>query len=279
MSGTSSRNIAFRDRVAIDITDGIAHVQLCREKKRNALDEQMVHALVEVGTFLHKQRDIRAIALSGRGKSFCSGLDLNVLQTADEPTTGSLDLTALVQRTHGYTNLYQHLSCLWRDLPVPVIAAVHGEVFGGGLQIALGADIRYAETNTRFSVMEIRWGLIPDMAGTQLIKGIVRLDRFKEMTYTGNVFSADEAEQMGLVTRVFVDPIGQALETARSIASRNPHAIRACKPLLTACYDTPLTQGLQLEATLQQQLLGSRNQKEAVCAELEQRTPQFLDEG
>lgn len=142
---------------------------------------------------------------------------------------------------------------------------------GGGFQVALGADIRYAAPGTRMSVMEIKWGLIPDMAGTQLMRHMARDDVVRELTYTGRIFTAEEAQEFGFVTRVCEDPLADALETARYIATRNPDAIRAGKQLLNAANYLQADEGLMLESKLQDAILGSPNQIEAIMAEMEQR--------
>jgi enoyl-CoA hydratase/carnithine racemase len=162
-------------------------------------------------------------------------------------------------------------------VPVPVIAAIHGVAFGGGLQIALGADIRYATPDAQLSIMEIRWGLVPDMSGTQTLRHLVRLDVAKELTFTGRIVSGTEAEQLGLVTRVAAAPRDAALATARDIAVRSPDAIRSAKQLLNAADLVSLEEGLRLEEKLQRALLGSPNQMEAVMANVEKRPPAFRD--
>ncbi|MBL0900489.1 MAG: enoyl-CoA hydratase/isomerase family protein [Reyranella sp.] len=164
---------------------------------------------------------------------------------------------------------------VWRELPVPVIAAVHGVAFGGGFQIALGADIRYATADARFSVMEIKWGLVPDLAGTQLMRHLAREDVVRELTYTGRIFDGAEAQQMGFVTRVVDDPRAAALETAREIASKSPDAIRADKRLLNAAVATDAASGLMMESVEQQKLIGSPNQLEAIMSNLQKRAANY----
>src|SRR6185295_19424580 len=185
----------MKDRVSIDFSDGVADVRLIRADKMNALDPAMFEGIIEAGAQLAGMKGLRCVVLSGEGKAFCAGLDMAsfaaMKEKGDQVTR---DLTA---RTHGIANRPQHCAWLWRELPVPVIAAVHGVAFGGGFQIALGADIRYASADTRFSVMEIKWGLVPDLAGTQLMRHLGREDIVRELTYTGRIFDGAEAQQMG----------------------------------------------------------------------------------
>lgn len=175
------------DRVRLSIDDGVAHVRLNRPDKMNALDPAMFEAIIDAGTQLRSRNDIRVAVLSGEGRAFCAGLDLDrLLATAKhEPLLPSADLT---RRTHGIANYAQHLVWLWRELPVPVIAAVHGVAFGGGLQLALGADLRYLAPDTKLAVIETKWGLVPDMCGTQLMRHLAREDVVRELTYTGRIF-------------------------------------------------------------------------------------------
>ena len=160
---------------------------------------------------------------------------------------------------------------------MPVIAAVHGVAFGGGFQLALGADMRFVAPDTRMAVLEIKWGLVPDMAGTQLMRHLVREDVVRELTYTGRIFSGEEALAMGFATRVCADPRAEALAVAREIAGKNPHAIRASKRLLNAAVAQTAAEGLIDESVEQVALIGSPNQVEAVMANMEKRAPAFTD--
>ena len=183
----------------------------------------------------------------------------------------------LTRRTHGIANRPQHCAWLWRELPVPVIAAVHGVAFGGGFQIALGADMRYATADTRFSVMEIKWGLVPDLAGTQLMRHLAREDVVRELTYTGRIFDGAEAQRLGFVTRIVADPRAEALATAKEIASKSPDAMRAAKRLLNAAVATDAATGLLAESVEQQKLIGSPNQLEAILSNLQKRAANYKD--
>ena len=192
-------------------------------------------------------KGLRCVVLSGEGKAFCAGLDMASFAAMKQDGDAVPGVRDLTKRTHGIANRPQQCAWLWRELPVPVIAAVHGVAFGGGFQIALGADMRYATADTRFSVMEIKWGLVPDLAGTQLMRHLAREDVVRELTYTGRVFNGTEAQQFGFVTRVVDDPRAAALETAREIAGKSPDAMRAAKRLLNVAVATDAASGLMAE--------------------------------
>jgi enoyl-CoA hydratase/carnithine racemase len=183
--------------------------------------------------------------------------------------------TDLLTRSHGISNAAQHVAMVWRDVPVPVIAAVHGVAFGGGLQVALGADLRLLAPGTRMSVMEIKWGLVPDMGGLVLMRELVRADLVRELTYSGRIVEAEEAVRIGLATRVAQDPLQEALALAAEIASKSPDAIRAGKRLLNASAGLDAANLLMRESVEQKALIGSPNQVEAVQANLHKRTPDF----
>lgn len=254
-------------------------MRLTRSDKMNALDDAMFEALRQHGRELAENPAVRAVVLSGEGRAFCAGLDMgNFANMASaEPSLEVDGASKLAQRTYGIANGPQQAAWVWRELPVPVIAAVHGVAFGGGFQVCLGADIRYAAPDTRFSVMEIKWGLVPDMAGTRLMRSLARDDVVRELTYTGRVFSAEEAQSYGFVTRVVDDPLALALETAAEIAARNPQAQRANKRLFNAARQLTDAEGLLMESEEQDVIIGSANQIEAVMSELEKRPPHFTD--
>ena len=265
----------MNDRVTISIVDGVADVRLARPEKMNALDPAMFHALSAAGERLKTEAALRAVVLSGEGRAFCAGLDM--ASFAAIGATEASPMRDLKARTHGLANLFQHVAWVWRDVPVPVIAAVHGVAFGGGLQIMLGADMRYVAPDTQLSIMEIKWGLVPDMAGTQLMRNLAREDIVRELTYTGRVFSGTEAQQYGFATRVSNDPRSAAFETAREIAAKSPHAIRAAKRLLNGASSSATAEGLLAESIEQQALIRSPNQLEAVYANMQKRAPRFSD--
>ena len=269
----------MQDRISITVNEGIADVRLVRSDKMNALDHRMFDAIEQAGEQLRADPGIRVVVLSGEGRAFCAGLDMgNFAAMASGGGDGGEEHVAsnkLETRTHGIANKAQHAAWMWRELPVPVIAAVHGVALGGGFQVALGADIRYAAPGTRMSVMEIKWGLVPDMAGTQIMRHLARDDVIRELTYTGRIFEAEEAQALGFVTRVCDDPLAAAMETARQIASRNPDAIRADKQLLNDAAYLDREQGLILESKLQDAIIGKPNQIEAVMAEMEGRPAKY----
>jgi enoyl-CoA hydratase/carnithine racemase len=255
-------------RVTIHIEAGIADVRLARADKLNALDPAMFAGLIAAIEQLSGTEGLRAVVLSGEGRGFCAGLDMASMANAG----GGVDLAA---RTHGLANDFQQVAWGWRTLAVPVIAAVHGVAFGGGLQIASGADIRIAAPDTRMSVMEMKWGIVPDMAGYALWKGNVRDDVLRELAYTAREFSAEEALAWGFVTRIAADPHGEAMALAQAIAGRNPHAIRAAKRLSNLEGDAAAT--LMAESVEQAALLRTPNQIEAVMANMQKRPPAFRD--
>lgn len=264
----------MENRVRLTIENGVAHLRLNRPDKMNALDPAMFAAITEAGTQLGACKDLRAVVLSGEGRAFCAGLDLDrLLATANgDPLIPSVDLT---RRTHGIANYAQNLVWLWRELPVPLIAAVHGVAFGGGLQLALGADLRYLAPGTKLAIIEAKWGLVPDMCGTQLMRHLAREDVVRELTYTGRIFSAEEALAYGFATRLADDPVAAALATAHEIAGRSPDAIRAAKRLLNLSAISDAATGLAAETAEQAALLGSANHIEAVKSNLENRAPRW----
>ena len=261
-----------RVRCEVDET-GVAHVRLDRPSKRNGLDLPMFRAISRTARELRERKDVRAVVLSGEGPAFCAGLDVKAQMANPQAMLGEL----LAPPEEGVANLAQHVAWGWRELPVPVLAALHGPVFGGGLQIALGADLRYAAPNAQLSVMEIAWGLIPDMGATQTLVGLVRPDVAKELTFTGRIVDADEAASLGLVTRVVEDPVAEAFRVARAIASQSPSAVRRGKALLDAAPRLDPAASFTLEAKLQRELLGSQNQIEAMMARMQKRAPRFSD--
>jgi len=257
-------------RVSIERRGHVAVVTLTRPEKRNALDPAAFDALDAATRELSADRELRAVVLTGAGKCFCAGIDLMSF-SAGETVIRKL----LARRNDEAANLAQRVGWGWRECPVPVIAALHGEVFGGGLQVALGADLRIARPDARLSVMEVRWGLIPDMSGSQTLRGLVRRDVALELTWTGRVVPGEEALALGLVTRLAEDPLAEALALAETIAGHSPDAVRAAKRLFNRAWDCDAREGLALEAELQMRILGRANQMEAVRAGLSGATPRF----
>ena len=273
----------MNDRVTMTIDRGVADVRLVRADKMNALDDAMFEALVTTGDAIKKDKTIRAVVLSGEGRAFCAGLDMgNFGRMADgsrtrERPAGTADDLGLASRTHGISNRAQYAVWVWREIPVPVIAAVHGVAFGGGFQLALGADMRYVAPDTKMAVLEIKWGLVPDMAGTQIMRHLAREDVVRELTYTGRIFSGLEAKEYGFATRVCDDPRAEALATAHEIAGKSPHAIRAGKRLLNEAVITDPKSGLMQETVEQVALIGSPNQVEAVLSNMQKREAAYAD--
>lgn len=263
------------DRITVNRIGGVADVRLNRADKMNALDRAMFEGLVETGKALSADRSVRAVVLSGEGRAFCAGLDfMSFMAMAGESDPGR----SLFHRdADSPANAAQRAAWVWTEVPVPVIAAVHGVAFGGGLQIALAADIRIATPDAQFSVMEIKWGLVPDMSGTQTLRRLVRLDVAKELTFTGRVFAGTEAAALGIVTRLDANPRDAALAMATEIAGKSPDAIRASKKLLDQSGVVSVAEGLRLEEELQKTVMGKANQLEAVQANLQKRAPEFQD--
>jgi enoyl-CoA hydratase/carnithine racemase len=236
------------DRVRIEIADGVADVRMVRADKHNGIDRAMFNSLTDAIDELGADDDLRAVVLSGEGPSFCAGLDIKSFATDGGPT--------LLEREDGEIATFaQRVAYGWRELPVPVIAAVHGACFGGGLQIALGADIRIAAPDARLSVMEIVHGLIPDMSLSQTLPRLVADDVARELVYTGRQVDAEEAQRIGLVTGVDDSPLEAAHDLAATIGERRPEAIRSAKRLLNEAPELDAAGGLALEAELQEQLI------------------------
>lgn len=258
----------MEDRVTMQLEAGVADVRLARADKLNALDKPMFDGIIAAIARLAGTPGLRAVVLSGEGRGFCAGLDMASMAGAGS----GVDLTA---RTHGLANDFQQVAWGWRTLGVPVIAAVHGVAFGGGLQIASGADVRIAAPGTRLSVMEMKWGIVPDMAGFALWRGLVRDDMLRELAYTAREFSAEEGVGFGFVTRIAEDPHAEAMALARAIAGRNPEALRAAKRLANLEGDAAAI--LLAESEEQAKLLRTPNQIEAVMANMQKRAPVFTD--
>ena len=258
------------ERVQLSIDNQVATVRMSRPEKRNALDADMFDGLIRMGERIIADKSVRAVVLHGEGKAFCAGLDFASFM-------GSPDLMQklLSRGDKSPANMAQRAGWIWQEVQVPVIAAIHGFAFGGGLQIALGADLRYATADAQFSVMEIKWGLIPDMSITQTLPALVPLDVAKELMFTGRIVSGTEARELGLVTKISEDPLADALQTAKLIATKSPHAIRAGKTLLRDAPGMSRADALKLETALQVTLLGSPNQMEAVQANMSKRDPDF----
>jgi enoyl-CoA hydratase/carnithine racemase len=278
--GSMSDTGDMSDRVTITLDGGVADVRLNRPEKLNALDPAMFAAIADAGESLKGEASLRAVVLSGEGRSFCAGLDFASFQAMsdagsargggdEQASVGSITAIPEGRITHGG----QQAVYVWRELPVPVIAAVTGHALGGGCQLALGADIRIVHPEARMSILEVRWGLVPDMCGTQFLPEIVGVDVAKELTWTGRMVSGAEAKELGLATRLSEDPHADALDLAGEIASKSPDAVRAAKRLLGTT--DGYAEGFAAERQEIGALIGTPNQVEAVTAYFEKREPAF----
>jgi enoyl-CoA hydratase/carnithine racemase len=248
-----------------------------RPDKLNALDPAMFEGLTQMGLQLASDKSVRAVVLSGEGRAFCAGLDFGRFQAMSESDEERPTSSLFEKDESSPANFAQRPAYIWTELPVPVIAAVHGVAFGGGLQVALGTDIRIIAPDAKLSVMEVKWGLVPDMSGTQTLRHLVRLDVAKELTFTGRIISGTEAGELGIATHVSENPFEKAMEMAREIAGKSPDAIRAAKKMLNASRFVSLEEGLSMEPEIQSTIISKPNQVEAVKANMENREPNFKD--
>ncbi len=263
----------MNERVAISIDSHVAEVTLNRADKLNALDIRMFEALGAAADRIAADRSLRAVVLSGAGGNFCAGIDLSVLANSELDFDAVL-VTALEPSA---ANLFQRAAYAWRELPVPVICAIEGVAFGGGLQVALGADIRYAAVGAEFSIMEAKWGIIPDMGLSTTLRHLVAPDRVKELSWSARVFGSEEAQRLGLITSIAKDPLHMSRTLAAECAARSPQAVRGIKSLVNQAWQLSEKESLALEARLQRDIIGGENQIEAVEANLGRRQPQFKD--
>ena len=257
-------------------TGGVAEVILNRPDKMNAIAPDMFTALIDAGESLITNTSVRAVVLRGEGRAFCAGLDLVNFENM-KAGIDMIDPTRLTERSHGDANKFQRVATVWRDIQVPVIAALHGVAFGGGLQIALGADIRLVTADIKMSIMEIKWGLVPDMAGMIFLRQLMRADVARELIYTGRIIGGTEAVALGLATRVVDDPLASAVQLAQEMTQKSPLALRAAKRMLNQWGDASDAALLLAEADEQSRLIGRAEQMEAVQANLEKRLPVFHD--
>lgn len=256
--------------VRIEIADGIADVRLDRPERSNALDLAMFEALADAAAGLAGNAAVRAVVLSGNGRGFCAGIDTGIFAGRDAPVD-------LMPRTHGEANVFQASVWNWRTLEVPVIAAVHGFAFGGGLQLMLGADMRIVAPDARLSIMEARYGLVPDMAGIALLRHLVRDDVARELTYSGRIFDGREAHGLGLATKLADDPHAAAMELAGQIAAGSRAALVAAKRLFNQAADEAADAGrlLLAESEAQIPLMAGADHRELVAAAREKRAPRL----
>lgn len=260
----------FHDRVRVELREQVAYVTLIRADKHNALDWDMFCGIVAAARSLRADRDLRAVILQGEGASFCSGLD--VPSFAKQPMKG---LRIFLKYGIFTTNLAQEVAWCWRKLAIPVVAVIHGRCYGGGLQLALGADFRYAKPDAEMSVMEVKWGLVPDMSGSVTLRELLPIDRAKELTMTGRVFSATEALEMNLVTGVSEDPLAAAEKLVAQIKTRSPDAVVGAKSLFHRSWNAGVRKAFAVETRLQWHMFFSRNQRVAVKANQKKEPPQF----
>ncbi len=265
---------AVSERVILAVNDHVAIVTLNRPEKRNAVDAGMFEALTRAGESIRANSSVRAVVLHGAGGNFSTGIDVSAFQGSDAAIASAERMRPQEQSP---ANFYQGAAYVWQTLAVPVIAAIEGYCFGAGLQIAAGADIRYAHADARLSIMEIKWGLVPDMAISVTLRDVMPVDRVRELAYSGRIVSGHEALQLGLVSNVREKPFESALELAAEIAGRSPDAIRAIKSLTVKAWSQPPAEALRTEAQLQMALLGSPNQMEAVKSNLGGRTAEYRD--
>ena len=263
--------MATENRVTLACDGPVAQVRLARPDKLNALDPAMFDALVATGEDLRAADAVRSIVLAGEGRGFCAGMDTATFAAGGE--SGA----AITDRAFGNTNIWQEVAMTWRKARAPVVAAIHGICFGGGLQIASGADIRIAHPETRFAIMEMKWGLVPDMGGFALWRGTVRDDVLRLLTYTAQEFDARQALEWGFVTELADNPVARATQLAETIAGRNPEAIRAAKSLANRTPDLDEDAILLAESEAQAAVMRQPNQIEAVMAAIQRRAPDFAD--
>ena len=264
------------DRVTISIEDGIADVRMNRADKRNALDNAMFTSLAAAGDYLKTLSELRAVVLSGDGASFCAGLDFGSFQAMAQGSSGQGGSVNAGAMSDGrITHLAQQVCWVWQEVPVPVIAAVHGHALGGGMQIALGADIRIVHPDTQLSVREVHWGLIPDMTGTLMLSRLVRPDIVKDLVFSARVFSGAEGFELGVATRLSKTPQADAMDLAQEIAGRSPDAVRGAKKLINLMANDGAAQQFAAEREVIGKLIGGANQVEAVMSHFEKRPPKF----
>ena len=259
-------------RVSVTYENHIAHVRLTRADKMNAVDQAMIDAIIDAGQEVAAS-DARVVVLSGEGNAFCAGIDISGLSGM----IGKDPAELLLPRTHGEgcTNQWQEVAMIWHRLEIPVIAALHGAVYGAGMQLALGADIRIASPDAKFAVMEMKWGIVPDMGGMVLLPPLVRSDVLRQLTYTATPIKADRAEKWGLVTELAEDPLAAAMDLAGVLAGKSPSAIKAAKRLISLAETADAQAVLNAESQEQAELMGKPHQMEVVAAEFGKRPAVF----
>lgn len=280
MSSAETKN--YNDRVKVSIEGGIADVRLDRADKRNALDPAMFDAIARAGKDLITNKEIRAVVLSGSGASFCAGLDFASFQSMADGGSSNTDAkknsgeNAGAMQPGAITHLAQQICWVWQEVPVPVIAAIQGHALGGGMQLALGTDIRIAHPDTQFAMREVHWGLIPDMTGTLMLSRLVRDDVAKDLVFSARVISGTEAHQLGVVTRLTDSPLEVAMQIASEIAERSPDAVRGAKALINRLSNAGAAEHFEEERRIIHSLIGKPNQVEAVTSNFEKRPASFV---
>ncbi len=259
-------------RVSVTYENHIAQVRLTRADKMNAVDQGMIDAVIAAGQEVAAS-DARCVVLSGEGKAFCAGIDISGLSGM----IGKDPAELLMPRSHGggTTNQWQEVAMIWARMDIPVIAAIHGVCFGAGMQLALGADIRIAAPGTKFAVMEMKWGIVPDMGGMVLLPKLVRTDVLRRLTYTAEQIDAAQAERWGLITEIADDPMADAIALATVIAGKSPSAVRAAKRLIAVAVTADEATVLDAESRAQCGLMGKPHQMEVVAAEFGKRPAVF----
>ena len=279
---SSAETKSYNDRVKVSIEGGIADVRLDRADKRNALDPAMFDAIARAGKDLVSNKEIRAVVLSGSGASFCAGLDFASFQSmanggsSNSDTKSNSGENAGAMQPGAITHLAQQICWVWQEVPVPVIAAIQGHALGGGMQLALGADIRIAHPDTQFAMREVHWGLIPDMTGTLMLSRLVRDDVAKDLVFSARVISGTEAHQLGVVTRLTDSPLEVAMKMANEIAERSPDAVRGAKALINRLSNAGAAEHFAEERKIIYSLIGKPNQVEAVMSNFEKRPASFV---
>ena len=279
---SSAETKSYNDRVKVSIEGGIADVRLDRADKRNALDPAMFDAIARAGKDLVSNKEIRAVVLSGSGASFCAGLDFASFQSmanggsSNSDTKSNSGENAGAMQPGAITHLAQQICWVWQEVPVPVIAAIQGHALGGGMQLALGADIRIAHPDTQFAMREVHWGLIPDMTGTLMLSRLVRDDVAKDLVFSARLISGTEAHQLGVVTRLTDSPLEVAMQIASEIAERSPDAVRGAKALINRLSNAGAAEHFAEERKIIYSLIGKPNQVEAVTSNFEKRPASFV---
>ena len=267
------------ERIKVEISNGVADVRLVRTDKMNALDNAMFDALIDTAADLEADKSVRCVVLSGEGRAFCAGLDMEnfgrMAQGGDEGSPTGRE--PLATRTHGIANWPQQAVWCWRQMRTPVIAAVHGVALGGGLQVMLGSDIRIVHPETKMSILEVKWGLVPDMGSTPIMRYLAREDVIRELTYTGRMFTGAEAKEIGFATHVSETPLDDALALAKEIATKNPHTVQAAKRMYNELGDKSDAEALLTESVEQDKLIGTPNQIESVLSGMQKRDGVFVD--